>query len=106
MKIMYYAVGENPKLIDIENEIRPMQKLVGGYIETLLLDRNKSLILVCNEDGSRMELPFNREVDVYDDRGYYKNKVVGNFFVCQIENNEFCNLDKNLIPQVFVQCGK
>lgn len=34
---------------EIDNTLEAMQKIVGGYIETVTLDKN--IVLICNEEG-------------------------------------------------------
>ena len=41
----------------IKNELKEMQELVGGYIETVMFTDN--LIIVCNEEGRLIPLPKN-----------------------------------------------
>lgn len=51
--------GEPAKRIDIDNTLQALQKAVGGYIETVTLFENVTLI--CNEEGRLMGLPHNME---------------------------------------------
>lgn len=50
--------GTPPEVVEIENSLAAMQTEVGGWIEALGLgDRVNAMI---NEDGLRLNLPFNR----------------------------------------------
>lgn len=51
--------GEPAKRIDIDNTLQALQKAVGGYIETVTLFEDVTLI--CNEEGRLMDLPYNME---------------------------------------------
>ena len=51
--------GEPAKRINIDNTLKALQKAVGGYIETVTLFEDVTLI--CNEEGRLMELPYNME---------------------------------------------
>ncbi len=51
--------GETAKRIDIDNTLEALQKAVGGYIETVTLFED--VILICNEEGRLMNLPYNME---------------------------------------------
>lgn len=49
MKAVGIIPGKKPEIIDIQNELKPLQNYVGGYIETVYLPND--LILICNEEG-------------------------------------------------------
>lgn len=51
--------GEPAKRIEIDNTLEALQKAVGGYIETVTLFENVTLI--CNEEGLMMGLLYNME---------------------------------------------
>ena len=51
--------GEPAKRIDIDNTLQALQKAVGGYIETVTLFED--ITLICNEEGRLMGLPYNME---------------------------------------------
>lgn len=52
--------GEAPYVDHIENELAVFQELVGGYIETVTIASD--LVVICNEEGRLMGLPFNVDV--------------------------------------------
>lgn len=43
------------EVVHVRNELAPLHKLVGGYLEVVHVSR--SLLLVCNEHGKLEELP-------------------------------------------------
>ena len=53
-------LGEAPYVDHIENELGAFQELVGGYIETVTIASD--LVIICNEEGRLMGIPFNVEV--------------------------------------------
>ena len=61
-KILIYrkAPGEKPRQILVRNELKELQELVGGYIETVTLFAD--LTIICNEEGRLHGLPYNCEV--------------------------------------------
>lgn len=62
----------------IKNELKEMQELVGGYIETVMFGEN--LVIVCNEEGRL--IPLERNIlDIY-----------GTFFIVGISGDEFRSL--------------
>lgn len=60
---------------EIENSLEAMQKVVGGYIESVHLQG--STWLICNEDGKLLNLEPNMR--------YYNNMIVGTIFVCDVD---------------------
>ena len=48
LKIILKKPNEAPEVMDIENNLKAKQELVGGLIELVYLDED--LILVCNEE--------------------------------------------------------
>lgn len=47
--------GEAAFMTVINNELETLQKIVGGYIETITIADN--LVIVCNEEGKLKNLP-------------------------------------------------
>jgi len=84
INVLYYRAGEGePKTVSVSNSLKPLQNLVGGYIESLHLFDNVDLIY--NEEGKLKKLAANRIVG--DDIVY------GNFFVTAQNNlGAFINL--------------
>ena len=62
----------------IKDELKEMQELVGGYIETVMFAEN--LVIVCNEEGRL--IPLERNIlDIY-----------GTFFIVGVSGDEFRSL--------------
>ena len=53
-------VGQKPYVHEVENEIRSLQELVGGYIE--LLHLSPSILLICDEESKLKGREGNRHV--------------------------------------------
>ena len=89
-----------PEVIEIENELEPMQEFVGGYIE--ILDRvyigGKRFVLVCNEEGKLNDLPLGRVI--FDDDGNLIDIIYGNFFITKEDGDEFGSLNDEEIEIV------
>lgn len=49
-----------PEVIEIENELSALQNAVGGYIE--IVPAFGGAVVVCNEEGRLMGLPYNCHV--------------------------------------------
>lgn len=65
---------------NIENSLENMQKVVGGYIETLTLQNG--LIVVCNEDGQTLGLRPNDNLPEF----------CGDIFITCASGDEFTDL--------------
>ena len=53
---------ELPEEIEIDNTLEAKQEIVGGYIECVYLPNDDSVVLICNEEGKLLGLPFNRDI--------------------------------------------
>ena len=84
MKVLYYAIGKEPEVIEIAPTLKSMQETVGGYIETLTL--SNGVVVVCNEEGKLLDLPLNRTV-FFSPRS--AEAIMGNFFVCEAGDEDF-----------------
>ena len=83
---MICEVGKKPYVKEIPNELKAMQELVGGYIETAPLING--LIIVCNEEGMILNLPINNNLGL---------NIFGNFFVVRTNLGEFASInDKDI----------
>ena len=49
--------GKSGEVREIENTLEALQKIVGGYIETVTL--LSDLVIICNEEGRILNLPYN-----------------------------------------------
>ena len=54
--------GEHCYQTKITNQLKSYQEYVGGYIETVTLD---DCVIICNEEGRIMNLPYNCVIDGY-----------------------------------------
>lgn len=84
LKVLYVTSGNRPYEKTIENDLKSMQALVGGYIELIRIDDNS--VIVCNEDARLVNMPLNRIL--------FRRKfgepidILGNFFICQHKMND------------------
>lgn len=51
MKAMVIPVGEDPRVIEIEGDLKSMQKVVGGLIEPCSFVFDNDPAIYCNEEG-------------------------------------------------------
>lgn len=85
MKILYKLPGEAPEIREVENDLKPLQELVGGYIETV---RFGAMTIICNEEGKNKGLPINFFVN---DNGYV-DAIVGPAIFCRSEGFDFTDI--------------
>lgn len=62
-------------------KLKELQKIVGGYIETIYL-KNKE-VMVVNEEGKLNDLSLNEKATVYLLDQNYADVIVGNALVCK-----------------------
>ena len=85
MNVLVVEAGILPYEKEIDG-LHDMQKLVGGHIQAIYPFQD-NVTLVCNEDGLRLNLEFNRSVP---ERSY--GSVFGTFFVCGLGEEDFTSL--------------
>lgn len=92
LKVVFKAVGEDPKIMEIEDTLEAKQELVGGLIE--VVPYKNDLLLICNEEGKITNLKPNLNFD-YD-------YIVGDCFVVgdDYENGGFKSLTPDEIKTV------
>ena len=77
-----------PEMAPYEKEINgltEMQGVVGGLIE-VIYPFEDPVVVVCNDMGLILNLPFNRSME----GGY--GAIFGTFFVCGLGEEDFCSL--------------
>ena len=98
LKIVLKKVGEEPKIMNIENTLEAKQKLVNGWIEVVSV--TDDILLVCNEEGKLENLPPNLLFD-YD-------YIAGDCFFIgdDYDNADFKSLTDEQIEEVKEICKK
>ena len=81
-----YRTNGDVEIIEPKNgtdfQLEELSAIVGGYIECLNLTTDWSL-LVCNEEGKLMNLPYNeRATDLARNNGY-NDYIVGDVLICK-----------------------
>jgi len=51
IKIVYKKPNEKPTIIEVENTLEKFQELVGGYIEILPANDDRTILMIVNEEG-------------------------------------------------------
>ncbi len=57
IRVLIKYPGERVKPAVLENDLLPLQKAVGGYIETVTV--TKDMVILCNEEGRLLGMPYN-----------------------------------------------
>lgn len=81
-----------------DNTLVAFQSAVGGYIECVPVGYALDVVLICNEEGKLLGLPFNVRLG-FDD-------VVGTVVVCGVRGEEFASLKASRIPMVLDLLGR
>lgn len=95
MKALYKQPGKNPEIIEIENELKPLQEAVGGYIETVTFGK---YIVVCDEEGRLKDKPENCVIE-----GVH---FVGDILVLCSEASEFTDIKDDIAEELIRKLSK
>ena len=92
MKILFREPSNQPlKLMEIENDVEPIQKLIGGYFTAFPI--RQDILCICDEEGINKSL----ETNFVDDRN---DEILGNVIFCGKDGDEFNSLSKGQIDFV------
>ena len=58
MRVIIKEPEKKPYIEDVPNELKDLQRIVGGYIEVACRNSDGTVI-ICNEEGKLLNLPFN-----------------------------------------------
>lgn len=75
MNVLIIEVGKAPYVKEIEDSNKAIQDIVGGYYKEIIIDNHFRLL--CNEDGLRLQLPYNKTVG--------RHKIVGTFLLTGVD---------------------
>lgn len=70
----------------ISARLENLQNTVGGYIETVPVI--KGVILICNEEGKILNLPFNMRL--------YGDAIHGTIIICGVDGEDFADVPISL----------
>jgi hypothetical protein len=87
MKVVLVVVNKDPVITEIDNSLKGLQAVVGGYIESVSLSPYEhQLVLICNEEGKLIGLPPNRLLG--------NDIIMGTFFITKAnDEGDFVSLD-------------
>jgi hypothetical protein len=95
MKILLAKVGEPMEVTDVQNELKPLQDVVGGNIEVLPIADD--ILMILNEEGKLEGLQSNFEL--YSKHGLV-DLIVGNIFFVGYEGENFISLNDVQIDKI------
>ena len=110
IKGVFIGVNEEPKIIEIDNELSALQKLVGGYIEVVVMKEfpdGKQIVLIMDEEGKIKRKPWN--IPLYYNEHMY-DIACGDVFICWSEDGEFYGNTKDAeeilqLTQIYMGMG-
>ena len=79
MKVIIVRPLEEPVAAEIEPGLKPMQEIVGGYIQAVY-PFEEPVALICNEEGKLLGLPLNRALRT--ESGEIYDVISGTFLLC------------------------
>lgn len=82
MKVYIKEPKQKPRLEEVENTLEALQKIVGGYIETVTLP---NAVVICNEEGRIQNLEPNCVVISFNG----VTPFVGTIVIAGIDGEEF-----------------
>ena len=98
MRILVIEPGGRPEVREIDDSLKTMQQIVGGYIQAIY-PFEEPVALVCNDEGKLMDLLANRGLRNKDGQMY--DIVFGTFFLCgaPADSDHFTSLTTEQIEQ-------
>lgn len=82
IKVVIKEPGKYAHMAEIGNNLESLQEIVGGYIETVTICTD--LVLICNEDGRLLGLPYNCN--------YCGADFVGTIILAGVDGDEFTDV--------------
>lgn len=97
-KFMLVKCNELPIVIETDQELETLQKLVGGFIECVDLDTDT--LIICNEEGKIIGLPPNRKIG--------NDIIMGDFLIVGADdkNERFKSLTNEQIDKYMKEYGE
>jgi len=79
LKVIYVEPGKRAQTIEIDDDLKAMQTLVGGMIEEYMPFEDE-VAIICNEEGKINGMPLNRAI--YENNGKISDIIAGPFILC------------------------
>lgn len=101
--VLVVEPGKAPYQAAIGSDLKSLQQVVGGYIESIA-PYDDPVVIVCNEEGKLEQLPFNR--GLRDESGNLYDYIAGNFMIVGLGEENLTSLQPEYIEkysQLFAQ---
>lgn len=102
IRVLVIEPGKNPEERMIQNDLKTLQELVGGYIETVPMKfryanstETDRVELICNEEGKLMNLPRNQYI-----RELNYDVICGTFVLAGAGEEDFTSLTDDQIRRL------
>ena len=98
IKVLFIEPHKYPKVVNLNDTLEDMQKLVGGDIEEYMPFAD-DVAIVCNESGKINGEELNRAI--YGDNGHLLDIIAGKFFICYapVESERFLSMPDELLKK-------
>ena len=103
LTVLMVEPGKAPYQTAIGADLKSLQQVVGGYIESIA-PYDDPVAIICNEEGKLEQLPFNR--GLRDESGNLYDYIAGNFMIVGLGDEDFTSLPPEYIEkysQLFAQ---
>lgn len=90
MRVIKKEPGRRAQVVEIENDLKPLQEAVGGWIETYTLPNG--LCVICDEEGLLKRLPYNTF--------FAGNHFVGPILIVGVDGEDFTDVPDKYVPQL------
>lgn len=95
IQVVVVAPNTQPESRVIDDALEAFQEIVGGYIEVTRDTKLPGMLIVVNEEGKLLGLPWNRRIK----NGGAIDYIAGTFFVVGIGEYDFTSLDSGQVAQ-------
>ena len=95
LKVIYVEPGKRAQTIEIDDDLKAMQNLVGGMIEEYMPFED-DVAIICNDEGKMNGMPLNRAITGED--GQLMDIIAGPFFIAYapVESEKFLSMPEEL----------
>ena len=98
MRALYKTPDDTKfRQILVPNERHPLQELVGGYIETVTVQVNPQVIVICNEEARLKRLPYNCTIEGKDYTGEFDCPFFGPILLVGADGDEFTDVPISVV---------
>lgn len=99
IKALYVEPKKNPVQVEIQTDLKSLQSLVCGNIETYSPFDDNEITIICNEEGKINGLQPNRAI--FNSKGQLLDFIAGNFLIVfsREDDESFSSLPENMIQK-------